>query len=126
MSCGSSFPPLGVVCRIPSMLKRLLVIFLVAAPLAAAPPPLDAKTRQLAYDIYKQLIEINTTDSVGNTSTAAQAMAERLRAAGFPAADVQVLGPNERKGNLVARLRGSGAQKPLLLLAPLDLVAAKR
>ena len=108
------------------MLKRLLVIFLVAAPLAAAPPPLDAKTRQLAYDIYKQLIEINTTDSVGNTSTAAQAMAERLRAAGFPAADVQVLGPNERKGNLVARLRGSGSAKPILLLAHLDVVEAKR
>jgi acetylornithine deacetylase/succinyl-diaminopimelate desuccinylase-like protein len=102
------------------------VIFLVAAPLAAAPPPLDAKTRQLAYDIYKQLIEINTTDSVGNTTTAAEAMAERLRAAGFPAADVQVLGPNARKGNLVARLRGSGSAKPILLLAHLDVVEAKR
>ncbi len=53
-------------------------------------------------------------------------MAERLRAAGFPAADVQVLAPNPRKGNLVARLRGSGSAKPILLLAHLDVVEAKK
>ena len=53
-------------------------------------------------------------------------MAARLKAAGFPAADVQVLGPDPRKGNLVARLRGTGARKPLLLLAHLDVVEAKR
>src|SRR5213078_1204591 len=75
---------------------------------------------------YKQLIEINTTDSVGNITTAAEAMAARLKAAGFPAADVQVLGPDPRKGNLVARLHGTGQQKPLLLLAHLDVVEAKR
>ena len=92
----------------------------------AAPPPLSNEARQLTHDIYKQLIEINTTDSVGNTTTAAEAMAARLRAAGFPAGDVQVLAPNPRKGNLVARLRGSTNQKPLLLLAHLDVVEAKR
>ncbi|HEY8848756.1 MAG TPA: M20/M25/M40 family metallo-hydrolase [Thermoanaerobaculia bacterium] len=108
------------------MLKRLFLICFIATPLAAAPPPLDARTRQLAYDIYKQLIEINTTDSVGNTTTAAEAMAARLRAAGFAPADVQVLAPNPRKGNLVARLRGSGSGKPILLLAHLDVVEAKK
>jgi acetylornithine deacetylase/succinyl-diaminopimelate desuccinylase-like protein len=82
--------------------------------------------QQLARDIFKELIEINTTDSVGNTTVAAEAMATRLKAAGFPAADVQVLGPNPRKGNLVARLRGTGAQKPILLIAHLDVVEAKR
>ena len=57
---------------------------------------------------------------------AAEAVAARLKAAGFPAADVQVLGPDPRKGNLVARYRGTGARKPLLLLAHLDVVEAKR
>src|ERR1700736_5446678 len=108
------------------MLKRFLFIAIVAPIAFAAPPPLDDATRQLTRDIYKQLIEINTTDSIGNTTTAAAAMAERLKAAGFPPADVQVLGPNPRKGNLVARLHGSTNQKPILLVAHLDVVEAKR
>ncbi len=108
------------------MIRNLAFTLLLATPLAAAPPPLDDATRQLVHDIYKQLIEINTTDSVGSTTTAADSMALRLRAAGFPASDVQVLAPNPRKGNLVARLRGSTNQKPVLLLAHLDVVEAKR
>jgi len=108
------------------MLKRFLLMLLVVPALHASPPPLDARSKQLTYDIYKQLIEINTTDSVGNTTTAAEAMAARLRVAGFPASDVQVLAPNPRKGNLIARLRGSGTGKPILLLAHLDVVEAKR
>jgi len=82
--------------------------------------------KQLARDIFKELIEINTTDSVGSTTKAAEAMAARLKAAGFAPADVQVLGPDPRKGNLVVRLRGNGADKPILLLAHLDVVEAKR
>jgi acetylornithine deacetylase/succinyl-diaminopimelate desuccinylase-like protein len=109
-------------------MKRILIlVLLVATAASAAPPPLDAKTKQLAFDIYKQLIEINTTNSVGNNTTAAEAMAARLKAAGFPASDVQVLVPaNPKKGNLVARLHGTGKEKPLLLLAHLDVVEAKR
>ena len=87
---------------------------------------LDDATRKLSHDIFKQLIEINTTDSVGSTTVAAEAMAKRLLDAGFPAADVQVLGPNERKGNMVARLRGTGAQKPILIIGHLDVVEARR
>lgn len=108
------------------MIRKLLLILALSTPLAAAPPPLDGATRQLIHDIYRQLIEINTTDSVGNTTTAAEAMAGRLRTAGFAASDVQILAPNPRKGNLVARLRGSTNEKPLLLLAHLDVVEAKR
>ena len=79
-------------------------------------------------EIYQQLVEINTTDSVGNNTQAAQAMAARLRAAGYPDADVQILIPagGPKKGNLVARLRGTGERRPLLLLAHLDVVEAKR
>jgi acetylornithine deacetylase/succinyl-diaminopimelate desuccinylase-like protein len=83
-------------------------------------------TNKLARDIYKQLIEINTTDSIGGTTVAAEAMARRLRDAGYPPSDVQVIGPNARKGNLVARLRGTGAQKPMLLICHLDVVEARR
>jgi acetylornithine deacetylase/succinyl-diaminopimelate desuccinylase-like protein len=87
---------------------------------------LDDATRRLSRDIFKELIEINTTDSVGNTTTAANAMAKRLKDAGFPPADIQVLGPNDRKGNMVARLRGTGAKKPILIIGHLDVVEAKR
>lgn len=86
----------------------------------------DDANKRLARDIFKQLIEINTTDSTGSTTVAAEAMAKRLRDAGFPASDAQVLGPNSRKGNLVARLRGAGAQKPILLIGHLDVVEARR
>jgi acetylornithine deacetylase/succinyl-diaminopimelate desuccinylase-like protein len=80
-----------------------------------------------AREIFKQLIDINTTDTpAGNVTKAAEAMAARLKAAGFPAADVQLLGPDPRKNNLVARYRGTGARKPLLLVAHLDVVEAKR
>ena len=79
-----------------------------------------------ARAIYKESVEINTTDSVGNVTKAADAVAARLKAAGFAAADIQVLGPDPRKGNLVARFRGTGAEKPLLLLAHLDVVEANR
>ena len=83
-------------------------------------------THKLAYDIFKQLIETNTTESAGNMTTAANEVAARLRAAGFPAGDVVVLGPDARHGNVVARIHGSGARKPILFLAHLDVVEASR
>lgn len=101
----------------------LLVLTGSVHSVAAQTGPHDARARE----IFKQLIEINTTDTpAGNVTTAAEAMAVRLRAAGFPEADVKVLGPNPRKGNLVARYPGTGARKPVLLLAHLDVVEAKR
>jgi acetylornithine deacetylase/succinyl-diaminopimelate desuccinylase-like protein len=96
-----------------------------AAPPAAQPAILAAHQR-LLREIYQELVEINTTDSVGDNTKAAEAMARRLLAAGFPAGDVQVLTPVPRKGNLVVRLRGTGGRRPLLLLAHLDVVEANR
>jgi len=87
---------------------------------------LDEATRQLSRDIFRELIEINTTDSVGDNTRAAEAMAKRLRDAGFPAADVQVLAPAPRKGNMVARIHGTGAHKPVLIIGHLDVVEARR
>jgi acetylornithine deacetylase/succinyl-diaminopimelate desuccinylase-like protein len=100
-----------------------LALTLGAATLNAQ---LSDATKDLARSIYKQLIEINTTDSVGSTTVAAEAMAKRLRDAGFPASDVQVLGPNDRKGNMVARIHGTGAKKPILFICHTDVVEAKR
>jgi acetylornithine deacetylase/succinyl-diaminopimelate desuccinylase-like protein len=102
----------------------------IAAVLVAAIAPAHAEPRsageQAFIDIYRELIEINTTDSAGDSVRAARAMAARLLAGGFPREDVQVIPSGPRKGNLVARLRGSGARRPLLLLAHLDVVEAKR
>src|SRR6202451_3342035 len=104
---------------------RFAVLVLVGSLVAA---PLDDATRKLARDIFQQLIEINTTDSVGSPTVAADAMAKRLLAAGFAADDVKVLGPNNRKGNMVARYRGTGTAglKPILIIAHLDVVEARR
>jgi acetylornithine deacetylase/succinyl-diaminopimelate desuccinylase-like protein len=110
----------------------IFAIVLLFAALLATPAKQSAQTvklsadQQLLRDIFQQLIEINTTDSVGDCTAAANAMAARLKAAGFADEDVKVLGPHPRKGNLVARLRGTGARKPLLLLAHIDVVEAKR
>jgi acetylornithine deacetylase/succinyl-diaminopimelate desuccinylase-like protein len=94
----------------------------VAGALAQSTP-----NEQRARDIYKELIEINTTDTpAGSVTKAAEAMAARLRAAGFADADIHVLGPAPNKFNLVARYRGTGAKRPILLLAHLDVVDAKR
>jgi acetylornithine deacetylase/succinyl-diaminopimelate desuccinylase-like protein len=111
------------------LLRRFaLPALLCAAPLASSAAevkPNDTYSA-LGRDIFQELIEINTTDTeLGNVTTAAEAMAKRLRAAGFAAEDVQVLGPNDRKKNLVARLRGSGKHKPILLIGHLDVVEAK-
>jgi acetylornithine deacetylase/succinyl-diaminopimelate desuccinylase-like protein len=98
-------------------------------PCAARAATADAAgaSNALARDMLEQLISINTTDSPrGNVTTAAEAMAQRLRAAGLPAADIHVLGPSDRKKNLVARLRGAGTHKPVLLIGHLDVVEARR
>ena len=111
------------------MMKRFLALPCAAALLCGV---LFAQTQtalspehQAARDIFKQLIEINTTDTpAGNVTTAAETMAERVRAAGFPAEDIHVDGPKPNKKNLVVRLHGRGAGKPILFIAHLDVVEA--
>lgn len=108
--------------------RKLLALLLAAAltgSTAAAAEGLNPQ-QQLAYDIFKELVEINTVTETGDTRLAAEAMATRLRAAGFADTDVHAFSPAPRKGNLVARLRGSGARKPILLVAHLDVVPANR
>ncbi len=114
----------------PGFARRAWRAVLVAGAIVVAPASLAAETltptQQLAFDVYKELVEIDTTTATGDTQRAAEAMAARLRAAGFAGDDVQVFSPAPRKGNLVARLRGTGKRKPILLLAHLDVVPARR
>jgi acetylornithine deacetylase/succinyl-diaminopimelate desuccinylase-like protein len=116
-----------------SIIRRRSLVVLAAALCCAAPRPAHAQTtlapgdRALAREILQQLIEIPTTEADGATTRAAQALADRLIAAGLPEGDVRVLGPDARTGNLVARLRGRmpGA-RPVLLMGHLDVVPAPR
>jgi acetylornithine deacetylase/succinyl-diaminopimelate desuccinylase-like protein len=110
----------------PAVMRRFLSIAIGVVLAAGAGAAQTGVNDARAREIFKELIEINTTDSVGDVTRAAEAVAARLKAAGFPAADLQLLGPDPRKGNLVARFRGTGARKPLLLVAHLDVVEAKR
>ena len=98
----------------------------LAAALAILPLCAQSPDQKLAREIFQQLIEINTADSSGDNTRAADAMAARFRAAGFPESDIHVLAPVARKGNLVVRLHGTGAARPILFLGHLDVVEALR
>jgi acetylornithine deacetylase/succinyl-diaminopimelate desuccinylase-like protein len=103
----------------------------LAAGLAAAgAASAEADTGEHAFRaLYKELIEVNTTRSAGDCTRAAEAMRARLAAAGYAAEDLSILAPPEapKDGALVAVLRGRDrAAKPILLLAHIDVVEAKR
>ena len=103
---------------------------LAGAALAIAVSTAQAQPRnphdQAAFDIYKELVEINTVTNTGDTAKAADAMAARLVASGIPADDVKVFNPIANKGNVIARYRGTGARRPIILMAHIDVVEAKR
>lgn len=101
-----------------------MLLAVVLASIAVAQEP--TSRRQAFREIYQELVEINTTNSVGDSLRAAEAMAARLKAGGLAPDNVQVLSSAPRKGNLVARLGGNGLRKPILLIAHLDVVEAKR
>ncbi|HZY64013.1 MAG TPA: M20/M25/M40 family metallo-hydrolase [Edaphobacter sp.] len=115
-----------------SKVSGLMAAMLIAANLQAQQTKpqkaLDPATQQLARDIFKQLVDIDTTASTGNTTIAAEAMRKRLLDAGFAPKDVVVLGPTPTTGNMVARLHGrSGSKlKPVLIICHLDVVEARR
>jgi len=117
--------------RKPSRVRRraMLVSAALASLLVAASGAVADEltpSQKLAHDIYKELVEIDTTTATGDTALAALAMAARLKAGGFTDEEVHVFSPAPHKGNLVARLKGSGARKPILLVAHLDVVPARR
>jgi acetylornithine deacetylase/succinyl-diaminopimelate desuccinylase-like protein len=115
------------------MKRRSVHIWVVAAFLLAGPSLFAQTTRgsggltnqqQLAREIFKELIEINTSVNVGCTK-AAEALTGRLKAAGFPARDVALVGPNAKHLNLVARYPGKGLHRPVLFIGHLDVVEAR-
>jgi acetylornithine deacetylase/succinyl-diaminopimelate desuccinylase-like protein len=97
------------------------------APADVTAPASPAPTRALARDLLQHLIAINSTHARGS-SAAAQYVADQLKAAGFPDADVRLLTPAEHptKGNVIVRLHGRGGAKPLLYICHLDVVEARR
>ena len=81
---------------------------------------------QLAYEIYKELVEYKTTASEQNNTIAVEGMAAWMRSAGFAAEDVFIGGALPHKGNLVVRLRGTDSKQPIVLMAHIDVVEAER
>jgi acetylornithine deacetylase/succinyl-diaminopimelate desuccinylase-like protein len=114
-----------------SNMKKFRVLALILAPffcsaLVSAQTTRPEAERKLAHDIYKEFVEIQSGFTTGATTPVAEAAAARLRAAGFPESDIFLGGASPKKENLVVRYRGTGALKPILLLAHIDVVEAKR
>ena len=107
-----------------SMFRNCAAILAVCGALCAAPS--RTPQEQLAQSIFEELVDINTADSAANVTGAAEAMANRLRTAGFSDADIHLEGDDPRFKNLVVRYRGAGTKPPILLLAHLDVVEARQ
>lgn len=112
--------------------KFIIVLFfsvvLILCPKLAFPQASGSlqnltENQKLARDIFRELIEINTTANMGSTK-AVEAMAARLKDEGFPEADIKIVGPSPQNMNLVARLKGKGTLPPLLFIGHLDVVEA--
>ncbi len=107
----------------------VFAVLAVSTTMAQSAPgwtPPDAATKEQALGIFKQIIEINSTDSVGSVTAVSKAMQQRFLDAGFPASDIFLGGPNDRKENLVVRYRGTGAHDPILFIGHEDVVEARR
>src|SRR5436190_2166067 len=107
------------------MLRPVLPFLALIACFGADTMPPEADQR-LAHDIYKEIVEIKSGYTTGATTPVVEAVVKRLRAAGFPDSDIFTGGVIPTKGNLVVRYHGSGKLKPILLLAHIDVVEAKR
>jgi acetylornithine deacetylase/succinyl-diaminopimelate desuccinylase-like protein len=113
--------------RLTTVLTALVLAALALPSPAGAQAEKNPAARALERDILKELVEINTSDSAGGTPRAARMLADRLIGAGLPASDVRVIGYDPRYQSLVARYRGrGGAKKPILLMAHIDVVDARK
>jgi len=105
------------------MKRVLLLIIFSGVAFFAQSQDKTTDNQKLARQIFKELIETNTTSGYGS-SKAAEAMAARLKTAGFSDSDIQVIGPDQQHKNLVFRFRGEGKLKPVLFICHLDVVEA--
>ncbi len=108
------------------LLTILSVLSLLVVQSANAQRTIPEDDRELLYEIYKELIEYKSTVDEENNTIAAEGMAAWLQAAGFPVEDIFIGGALPHKGNVVARLRGTGAKEPIVMMAHLDVVTAER
>src|SRR5450432_853409 len=111
-------------CHNGAMRLALVSLFCLRAWAADTMPP-EAE-QKLAREIYKEMIEVQSGFTTGTTTPIAESVAARFKAAGFPASDIYVGGAIPRKANVIVRYHGTGARKPILLLAHIDVVEAKR
>src|SRR5437868_3682430 len=111
------------------MTSRSILAVAIVINATALPAQTLTPYQQLGRDIFKQLIETNTEHSIGSTTKAAELLAARFRAAGFPSADITIVGPDTgndvKDRTLVVRYRGAGRRRPILLIGHLDVVEAK-
>src|ERR1051325_2582706 len=96
---------IGRLAAIPFLLATVQVLS------AQSPTP----HQQLGREIFRELVETDTTHSHGDTTKAAELLASRFRAAGFPEADIKVIGPGSTNKNFIVRYRGTGVRKPVVL-----------
>jgi len=107
------------------MLRTSLFVMLPVACFGASNLSPEQDQHQ-AREIYKEMVEIKSGFTTGATTPVVDAVAKRLRAAGFPDSDIFIGGAIPTKSNIVVRYHGSGKMKPILLLAHTDVVEAKR
>jgi len=113
-------------------MKRAMTLCLLSAlalilPLGSiAGESVPRSEHVLAHDLLRQMIGTDTTSGHGSTTGLAEQLARRFLEAGFPKADVQVVGDDPLRRNLVVRLRGRGLRQPILLMGHLDVVPARR
>jgi acetylornithine deacetylase/succinyl-diaminopimelate desuccinylase-like protein len=107
-------------------LKRIAAFSALSGSVLVAQTMPPESEQQLAREIYKEMVEIKSGYTTGATTPIAEAAARRLKAAGFPDADIFVGGAIPTKANLVVRYHGTGGRRPILLLAHTDVVEAKR
>jgi len=109
-----------------TVLKHLAAWFALSASVLAAQTMPPESEKQLAREIYKEMVEIKSGYTTGATTPVAEAVARRLKAAGVADADIFIGGAIPTKANLVVRYHGTGGRRPILLLAHTDVVEAKR
>jgi len=109
-----------------SWLALLGMTAVLGLPASSTPAATPRDYDRLAHEMLQELIEIKSSDSGVGSTPAAEAIARRIRAAGFPEADIQVIGPSERKKNVVVHLHGRGKAKPILIFGHLDVVEAEK
>src|ERR1700722_10450171 len=107
------------------MYRHCLLLLAAVSAFAADTLPPDAEQR-LAREIYREMIEVKSGFTTGATTPIAESVAARFKAASYPASDIFVGGAIPAKANVVVRYRGTGGRKPILLLAHIDVVEARR